>query len=54
VVVLADADMLFDPLWRPEPLWAAHLRRSDNIEWLAEQVNQAPLTGRWGFRSTWR
>ena len=53
-VVLADADMLFDPLWRPEPLWAAHLRRSDNIEWLATQLNQPQHADRWGLRPTWR
>lgn len=53
-IVLADADMLFDPLWRPEPLWASHLRRSDNIEWVADQLNQPQGVVRWGLRPTWR
>lgn len=53
-VVLADADILFDPLWRPEPLWAAHLRRSDNIEWVADQLNHPLRPSRWGLRPTWR
>jgi hypothetical protein len=53
-VLLADADLLFDPLWRPEPLWAAHLRRSDNIDWLAGQLNEPFRPGFWGLRPTWR
>ena len=53
-VLLADADMLFDPLWRPEPLWAAHLRRSDNVEWLAGQLNEPYRLTFWGLRPTWR
>ena len=53
-VLLADADMLFDPLWRPEPLWAAHLRTSDNIEWLAAQLNAPDQPSFWGLRPTWR
>jgi hypothetical protein len=53
-VLLADADLLFDPLWRPEPLWAAHLRRSDNIEWLAGQLNEPDRPAFWGLRPTWR
>jgi hypothetical protein len=54
VVLLADADMLFDPLWRPQPLWAAHLRPSDNIEWLAEQLNSPLRRPFRGLRPTWR
>lgn len=53
-VLLADADMLFDPLWRPEPLWAAHLRTSDNIEWLVEQLDHPQRRPIWGLRPTWR
>lgn len=53
-VVLADADMLFDPLWRPEPLWAVHLRRSDNIEWVADQLNHPLRPSNRGLRPTWR
>lgn len=53
-VVLADADLLFDPLWRPEPLWAAHLRTSDNIEWLAAQLNAPDRPNFWGLRPNWR
>ncbi|MBA4747628.1 MAG: hypothetical protein H2056_02830 [Sphingopyxis sp.] len=53
-VLLADADMMFDPLWRPEPLWASHLRTSDNIEWLASQLNEPYRRSFWGLRPTWR
>ena len=53
-VLLSDADFLFDPLWRPEPLWAAHLRPSDNIEWLAEQLSDPRQRSYWGLRPTWR
>ena len=53
-VLLADADLLFDPLWRPEPLWASHLRPSDNIEWLTARLNGDADAGAWGLRPTWR
>lgn len=32
--LVGDADLLFDPLWRPQPKWATHLRRADTMEWL--------------------
>lgn len=39
-VLVADADLLFAPLWQSNPGWARHLRRSDNIEWLARMLNR--------------
>lgn len=39
-VLLADADLLYAPLWQSAPGWARHLRPSDNIEWLAELLNR--------------
>ncbi|HEX2812785.1 MAG TPA: hypothetical protein VHO04_08900 [Sphingopyxis sp.] len=33
--LVGDADLIFAPLWRAAPGWAAHLRRADTMEWLA-------------------
>jgi hypothetical protein len=38
VWLVGDADLLFAPLWRPEPSWAAHLRKADTVEWLAARL----------------
>ena len=52
-VILADADMLFGPLWLSDPVWAAHLRPSDNIKWVADQLNYPQKGSRWGLGPTW-
>lgn len=36
--LVGDADLLFAPLWQPDTLWAAHLRKADTIEWLAARL----------------
>ena len=33
--LVGDADLIFAPLWKAAPDWAAHLRRADTMEWLA-------------------
>lgn len=38
VWLVGDSDLLFAPLWQPEPTWAAHLRKADTMEWLAAQL----------------
>lgn len=40
--LVGDADLLYAPLWRPQPDWAAHLRKADTMEWLAAQLWDAP------------
>jgi hypothetical protein len=54
ILILADADLLFDPLWRPDPDWASHLRHSDNVQWLTDQLNQNGIGQKWGLRPIWR
>lgn len=53
-VLLADADLLYAPLWQPQPAWAAHLRPADNIAWVAAQLNGPDAGPAWGLRPTWR
>ncbi len=36
--LIGDADLIFAPLWRAAPDWAAHLRRADTMEWLAARL----------------
>ena len=36
--LVGDADMLFAPLWQPQPRWAAHLRHADTMEWLDSRL----------------
>jgi len=36
--LVGDADLLFAPLWRAAPGWAAHLRRADTMEWLTARL----------------
>lgn len=36
--LVGDADLLFAPLWQPQPAWAVHLRRADSMEWLATRI----------------
>ncbi|MGV7121947.1 Gldg family protein [Sphingopyxis sp. 550A] len=36
--LVGDADLIFAPLWRAAPDWAAHLRRADTMEWLAASL----------------
>ncbi|WP_422060295.1 Gldg family protein [Sphingopyxis sp.] len=36
--IVGDADLLFAPLWQPQPIWADHLRRADTMEWLASHL----------------
>ena len=38
VWLVGDADLLFAPLWRPIPHWAAHLRQADTMEWLSARL----------------
>lgn len=38
VWLVGDADLLFAPLWQPDPIWAAHLRKADTMEWLAARL----------------
>ena len=40
--LVGDADLLYAPLWQPQPLWAAHLRKADTMEWLAAQLRGGP------------
>lgn len=52
VTLLADADLLYAPLWQSAPSWARHLRPSDNIEWVAQAVNEPRRYDIWGLRPT--
>lgn len=36
--LVGDADLLFAPLWQPQPVWADHLRKADTMEWLASHL----------------
>lgn len=51
VWLVGDADLIFAPLWQPTPNWAAHLRRADTMEWLAQRLwpaaSRAPLHPLW-------
>ncbi len=38
VWLVGDADLLFAPLWQPDPAWAAHLRKADTMEWLSARL----------------
>lgn len=49
--LVGDADLLFAPLWRPPLPWAAHLRRADTIEWLADRL--WPGAGRGVLAPVW-
>lgn len=42
VWLVGDADLLYAPLWRPQPDRAAHLRQADTMEWLAAHLWAAP------------
>jgi hypothetical protein len=52
-VLLADADLLYAPLWQPAPAWAQHLRPADNLLWVAAQLNADSAAPLWGLRPTW-
>lgn len=52
-ILLADADLLFAPLWQSSPSWARHLRPSDNIEWVAQQMNEPQQAEQWVLRPIW-
>lgn len=52
VTLIADADLLYAPLWGSEPRWARHLRPSDNMEWVAQQLNAPQRPHVWGLRPT--
>lgn len=41
-LILADADLLFAPLWQANPPWALHLRPADNMVWLAVELAAGP------------
>ncbi|WP_062768708.1 Gldg family protein [Sphingopyxis terrae] len=43
--LVGDADMLFAPLWQPQPRWAAHLRRADTMEWLDARLRGGAARG---------
>lgn len=53
-ILLADADLLYAPLWQSAPGWARHLRPADNVEWIADQLNDGGLRSIWGLHPTWR
>lgn len=38
VWLVGDADLLFAPLWQPDPEWADHLRKADTAEWLGARL----------------
>lgn len=38
VWLVGDADLLFEPLWRPSVPGADHLRQADTMEWLAARL----------------
>ncbi len=43
--LVGDADMLFAPLWQPQPRWAAHLRHADTMEWLDARLRGGDASG---------
>lgn len=45
VWLVGDADLLFAPLWRAAPGWAAHLRRADTMEWLDARLRGGDARG---------